>query len=59
VKRREFISLVGGAAAARPVGAWAQQRLRRVGLLMNAGADDQDQQASIAAFLQSLLNHNA
>ena len=55
-KRREFIALVGGAAAAWPVVARAQQpeRMRRIGVLMNLAADDPEGQARVAAFLQGL-----
>ena len=55
LRRREFITLVGGAAA-WPLVARAQQgeRMRRIGVLMSSAADDPEAQIRNAAFLQGL-----
>jgi hypothetical protein len=57
MRRREFITLLGGAAAAAwPLAARAQQRepMRRIGVLMNTAADDPESLARVTAFAQGL-----
>ena len=56
MRRRQFITLLGGALAARPVAARAQhgERMRRIGVLMNLASDDAEGQARLAAFHQGL-----
>jgi putative ABC transport system substrate-binding protein len=54
IRRRAFLTLLGGAATAWPVGAWAQERVRRIGVLSSLAVDDPQEQARIAAFLKVL-----
>jgi putative tryptophan/tyrosine transport system substrate-binding protein len=54
MRRREFITLVGGAAATWPIAARAQQPKRRIGALMSTAADDREGQARLAAFVEGL-----
>ena len=59
VGRRAFITLIGGATAAWPLKARAQQvdRLQQVGALMGPAENDPEAQAEVAAFRQGLQKH--
>jgi len=56
LKRREFISLLGGAAASWPIAARAQQgeRIRRIGVLMGYAESNREGQGFVAAFREGL-----
>ena len=55
MRRREFISFVGGAAISWPLAAQAQaERMRRIGVLYGLAANNPDAQARHAAFQQGL-----
>src|SRR5262245_66695004 len=56
MRRRDFITLIGGAAVAWPLAAHAQQgeRTRRIGVITNFSADDPAPQPRLAAFVEGL-----
>jgi len=54
MRRRDFITLLGGAALAWPRVAHAQERMRRIGVLMSFAESDPQAQAHVAAFREEL-----
>ena len=53
-KRREFIKVTAGAAVSWPLVAHAQQRMPRIGVIMNQSPSDGETQTRSKAFLQEL-----
>ena len=54
MRRREFITLLGGAAVPWAPAAAAQERVRRIGVLMNGSPRDAEQQSLVAVLAQTL-----
>jgi putative tryptophan/tyrosine transport system substrate-binding protein len=55
MRRRDFIKVIAGSAVFPIVGhAQQNQRMQRIGVLMNLGADDKEGQARLIAFVQAL-----
>src|SRR5678816_4457726 len=54
LRRREFVMLLGGAAVAWPGAGRAQERTRRIGVLVNTSEDDPNRQRFLGVFLQAL-----
>jgi hypothetical protein len=53
LKRRDFITLLGGTAA-WPLAAWAQERLRKIGVLTTLGESDPEVKSWFAGFQEGL-----
>ena len=54
MRRREFITLLGGVAVGWPFGVRAQQRMRRIGVLMGLAEDDPEGRSRLAALARAL-----